>query len=339
MDLDALLAPRTGEAPSGGNLEYDDAFVAMEIAARPVGERQAGSVILDAEDPDFADVARKALAVMERSHDLRAGATLAGALIFTEGLPGFAAAVGYVRGCLERYWDTCHPQLDADDDNDPTMRINSVQALAAPDPVLRGLRGTPLTQSRAFGRATLRDVLVAQGQLALPEGETAAFDSAAVDAAFRDTDGALLAATLDSARSALDGLVAIERIFAERTPGQGPQLAEAAKLLRQIVQAISAATGGAAEAAGPDPDADQPGDAPAAAVRGAPGQIASQADVLRALDAIIGYYRVAEPSSPVPLILQRARRLVGADFLAIVKDMAPNGLDNVRLVGGLGYDE
>jgi type VI secretion system protein ImpA len=61
--------------------------------------------------------------------------------------------------------------------------------------------------------------------------------------------------------------------------------------------------------------------------------------VLRALDAIMGYYRAAEPSSPVPVLLQRARRLVGADFMAIMRDMAPNGLDNVRLIGGLGDDE
>jgi type VI secretion system protein ImpA len=343
MDLEALLSPRDSEAPSGENLEYDDVFVAMEIAARPGQERQAGSEILEAEDPDFADVMRKALAVMERSHDLRAGTTLAGAIIFREGLAGFAQATAYVRGCLERYWETCHPQLDADDDDDPTMRINSLQALGAPDPVLRALRTTPLTESRAFGRVTLRDILVAQGQMSLRDDESPAFDTASIDAAFRDTDPGKLTATLEAARAAQEDLVAIEQVFSERTPGQGPRLSEAVKLLRQIVQHVSAASGSQeGEAAAPEEDgaAEAPATAGGGAVRAAaPGQIASQADVIRTLDAVIGYYRRAEPSSPVPILLERAKRLVGADFMVIMKDMAPAGVDNVRLIGGLEYDE
>ena len=335
MDVEALLAPRDGDAPSGANLEYEDIFVAMEIAARPGEERQAGGEILEAEDPDFADVARKALAVLERSHDLRAGSTLAGALLFTEGLTGFARGTGYLRGCLEQHWDSCHPQLDADDDDDPTMRVNALQALGAPDPVLRGLRTTPLTESRAFGRATLRDILIAEGQISLPEGTSPQFDSATIAAAFRDTDAEQLTALLAGARQAQDDLVAIEQVFSERTPGQGPQLSEAVKLLRQIVQHVGGAVGEEAgaepEEAGADPD-----DAAAAAPgRGAPGQIASQADVIRSLDAVIAYYRKAEPSSPVPILLDRAKRLVGADFMAIMQDMAPGGLDSVRTIGGI----
>ena len=334
MNIDALLAPRASEPPSGENLEYDSDFTAMEIAAQPGQERQAGSEILQAEEPDHADIVRKALAVMERSHDLRAGVTLAGSILFTEGLPGFADATSYVRGCLEQYWDSCHPQLDADDDDDPTMRINSLQALGAPDTVQRALRTAQLTESRAFGRVTLRDILIAQGQISPRDDESPRFDSASIAAAFKDTDPDSLAAVLAGARTAEENLAAIEAIFAERTPGQGPQLSETIKLVRQIAQQVGAATGEdvAAEESGEGEEAEAGG---GTARTSAPGQIASQADVLRAIDAIMAYYRKAEPSSPVPLLLDRAKRLVGADFMDIVKDMAPNGVDNVRLIGGL----
>jgi type VI secretion system protein ImpA len=57
--------------------------------------------------------------------------------------------------------------------------------------------------------------------------------------------------------------------------------------------------------------------------------------VEQAIDRIITYYRKSEPSSPVPLILTRAKRLVGADFMTIVTDLAPGGKDNVKLVGGV----
>ena len=39
MDAAALLQPRTGDAPSGENLEYDPVFTDMELAAQP-GEEQ-----------------------------------------------------------------------------------------------------------------------------------------------------------------------------------------------------------------------------------------------------------------------------------------------------------
>ena len=54
-----------------------------------------------------------------------------------------------------------------------------------------------------------------------------------------------------------------------------------------------------------------------------------------ALDKIISYYQRHEPSSPVPVLLTRAKRLVSADFLTIMKDMAPQGVDQVRQIGGI----
>ena len=69
------------------------------------------------------------------------------------------------------------------------------------------------------------------------------------------------------------------------------------------------------------------------------GSIASPSDVKEALDRIVTYYERYEPSSPLPLLLLRAKKLVSADFLTIVRDMAPNGVDNVNLIGGLEEDD
>jgi type VI secretion system protein ImpA len=57
--------------------------------------------------------------------------------------------------------------------------------------------------------------------------------------------------------------------------------------------------------------------------------------VIAALDAIAKYYKDFEPSSPVPLLIGRARRLVKADFLEIMRDLAPSGLDTVNQISGL----
>src|SRR5690606_19801310 len=130
-----------------------------------------------------------------------------------------------------------------------------------------------------FGRVTLRDIQIASGQISLPEDEAAAYDSASISAAFRDTAQDTLDAVLAGARAALDNLQAIERIFSDRTPGHGPQLAEPVRLLQQIVQHLAVAAGvegEMAEAAAEAPGAPDPATAGA---RSAPGSIASPADV------------------------------------------------------------
>jgi hypothetical protein len=54
--------------------------------------------------------------------------------------------------------------------------------------------------------------------------------------------------------------------------------------------------------------------------------IQTRADVIKALELICDYYRGNEPSSPVPLILQRAQRLVDKDFITIMTDLTPDAL-------------
>ncbi|MES9848480.1 MAG: hypothetical protein ABW145_08845, partial [Candidatus Thiodiazotropha sp.] len=56
------------------------------------------------------------------------------------------------------------------------------------------------------------------------------------------------------------------------------------------------------------------------------GAINSRDDVISALERINQYYRKNEPSSPIPLLLDRAKRLVKMDFYEIVQDLAPNGM-------------
>ena len=55
---------------------------------------------------------------------------------------------------------------------------------------------------------------------------------------------------------------------------------------------------------------------------------------MRALDEIIRYFERAEPSSPVPLLLRRAQRLVDKNFLDILRDLAPDGVQQAELFRG-----
>ncbi len=56
--------------------------------------------------------------------------------------------------------------------------------------------------------------------------------------------------------------------------------------------------------------------------------------MLAALDQICAYYERFEPSSPIPLLLRRARRLVAGSFEDIVKDLLPDAVGTVESLRG-----
>ena len=55
-----------------------------------------------------------------------------------------------------------------------------------------------------------------------------------------------------------------------------------------------------------------------------PARLDSREDVLRALDLVIDYYRRREPGSAVPLLIERARRMVPMTFMEAIGDLAPD---------------
>lgn len=340
MDVSALLEPRGDEAPSGENLEYDPTFTELELAAQPGEERQMGDEVQSGDGPDFREVREKALQILERSHDIRAAVFLAHAELSLTGIPGFGETISYIRGCLEQYWETCHPPLD-EDDGDPIMRVNAIRDLCGdpdgmggPSAIYSALRRAPITDSRTFGRISLRDIQIAEGEITAGEDESVP-DSASINAAFQDTDAEVIAGISQAAQQAVLDIDAIGAAFDENVPGQGPDLGPLKKQLKTIVSKAASYGGVSVEEDATDESETGQEAAPSSGGGAGVGAINSPNDVINALDRIMDYYKRSEPSSPLPLLLDRAKRLVSADFVTIIKDMAPSGVENVNLIGGL----
>lgn len=346
LDVEHLLESLDESEPCGSDPEYTAEFLELEVLARPQEELQVGDAVIEGQDPDYREVREKALEVLRSSKDLRAAVFLSEAALRLDGFPAFAEVLDYIHGCLDRFWESCHPQLDPDD-GDPTMRVNAVVGLVGSDSVLRAVRLAPLTRSRVFGRVCLRDIQIMRGEVAAPVNGDPPKPASEIDAAFADTDGEILqeiAAAVDRARTRV---TAIEALFTDQIGAQGPDLSLLSKLLREVESALTQHGGEAGQAVSgdnaPADDADGEGAAApvrgGAAVRSAVGSIAGPEDVKRVLDSICEYYASNEPSSPLPLLLKRARRLVSADFQTIIRDMAPQGMENVELVAGLETED
>ncbi len=337
INLEKLLEPVSEGAPVGANLEYDAEFLSLERLAAGKPEQQMGESIRAAEPPDWAAVVRDASTLLARSKDLRIAVLIARGLSHLHGFPGLSDGLALVLGLLDRYFASVHPELDPSDGNDPTMRITAIAGLGAPAELM-ALRSRPLAVSRALGPITLRDVIAAASAANASDG--AKPETMNVDAAFQDVDLAEHEALAKAITAASARLVAIEEIFQREHAGQGPELDGLTDVLRQARSGVVARFDRRIAAAQPAAVTDEPGVAPGTAraanptAAGLSGEIRSRADVLRAIDKICEYYAEFEPSSPLPLLLQRGKRLVSKSFLDIMRDMAPDGVSQVENIAG-----
>jgi type VI secretion system protein ImpA len=326
LDTGKLLAPVAGDSPSGLNLEYDPAFLKLEKDAQGKDEQVIGSVTSAAEPPDWNVVCEQALQLLERTKDLRVAAHLARGLLHKQGVSAFAEGLSLIRGLLESQWATVHPQLDPDDDNDPTMRITALAALTA-SPVVVALRAAPLLISRVLGPLSLNDIVPTEGTP----------DSARIQGIFMEASLAELEACAGALKSGHGDLQAVDQIFETHTGSRGPDMTTLLRYFHQAGQALQPRL--EERRAAEQASSGAVGDAPAAAggvssARALSGDILSREDVVRAFDKICAYFQRHEPSSPIPLLVERCKRLVTMDFLEILQDMAPDGVNQAQVVTG-----
>jgi type VI secretion system protein ImpA len=163
-----------------------------------------------------------------------------------------------------------------------------------------------------------------------------------IEAAFEDTEADYLTGLAEAVTGALAALDAVQVFLEGRVETMSvPSFAPIRGVLLEVQGALNVRLerrGYAVTSDGDDAgDAAPAGGVPAAAP--AAGEIRSSQDVTRHLDRLIEYYVRNEPSSPVPLLLRRAQRLVSRSFMDIVRDLSPDGLEQIRLISGEREEE
>lgn len=338
IDVDALLAEVSEDAPCGEDLEYDPVFLEMERASQGTGEQEMGDAVIEAEPPDWRSLKAKAMEVLERSKDIRAGVYLARALINTDGFPGLHDGLAVVSGLLEKYWQNLHPELDPDDDYDPLMRVNILESLADRESTLNAVREAPLVSSRVLGIFGLREFEIAEGIDTLPadwEGQEPTL--ALIEGAFTEIDLDELQATATAVDDSVTLLETMDATLAGVMDiSATPSFAGLSDMLKEIQKRLNeqlVRRGVGVEAEGEE-GLDGEGGGGDGATQRISGEIGSRDDVTRTLDKIIDYYRRHEPSSPVPILLERAKTLVSMDFMEIVQNLSPSGVTEIETLRG-----
>ena len=341
LEVDKLLAAISDAAPSGPNLEYDPLFASIEKATQGKPERRMGDTVIAAEEPDWREVRSKSIELFSRTKDLRLGVFLTKALLHTEGFLGLGDGLALLHGFVDLYWESVHPQLDPEDGLDPTMRINTLVSLCHADGMLRAVREAPLVRTRLNVTFCLRDILIATGKLPVPSGASAPPDIASINAAFDDCDLDQLQTTADAIGKSIAHVEGIESLVTEKVgAARAASFAELAGLLKSGQRTLAerlARRGVVVE--GVQNESADTASSPGAMGRPFTGDITTRDDAIRVLEKVCDYFAQHEPSSPVPILLRRAKRLVSKNFMEIVRDLAPDGLPQVENIKGAGGEE
>lgn len=338
FDVDQLIAPISDESPSGDNLEYEPEFGELERAAQGKPAHEIGDEVIEAEGPDWRLVRDHAQELLGRTKDLRIAVLMARAAANIHGPTGMADGAALLRGLLENLWDSLHPQLDEEDDNDPTFRVNSMLPMSDREGMLSDLLFMPLVKSKVVGIFSLRDVRVANGDLQPLDPDAQVPDTGLISAAFQDCDLDELQADAAAIDAALEDIGKCEAIFAEQIgAANSPDLDGLVSELKEIKKIY--AENLASRGIGVETSAEEGGKA--AGAGGAPisGEVRSREDAVMMIGKVITYYERAEPSSPVPVLLQRIQKLIPMGYLDIMRELTPDAVAQAEALAGIKSDD
>ena len=322
----------------GPDLEYDNDFLALTQAAAGKPETQ----FAPAEPPDWRGVFSQAEELNTRTRDLRVANLWLRARLRLEGFATLASGLRLFEQLLTRWWDELHPRPE---DGDAFARINVLGELNSLEATLGDVRASLVLDDRSIGQISVRDIEIAMGDLT-PRDDESVPSRGQIESMLADAvaDNPQVNTQATDALAALDALT--ECLSNRLGYGELPDFSA----LRTMLDSVSAVSPSAVNISA---DADDlagmlndlgiddgsSSDEPAAPARrgrsgGGLGSIDSRADAVRAIDLVCAYLEKNEPTNPAADLLRRAQRLIDRNFLQLVREFAPDAVNEVaRMLG------
>lgn len=375
IDLAPWLRPLDGENPSGEDLRNDphfhDLLRLIEPQVNIVYDDRNRPVSQATTPPDWEAILAKAEELREQGRDLRLLLIVTRALSSLDGLAGLAQGLELIARSLDEFWDNLHPALRGGTPREAALRrINALLDLQnGQTGALADLRQMTFFNSPGLGPVTGRELeqgslddrtMLQEAASGLGNAERAALSKSheqlinkirAAIAALADRSADQLAALVQGARQARSALAELDAVINRKIGTAGPSVPEMTRFIDRVIGSLERGKGTPGEK--PAEIASQPavtvqanghatpgnGHAePAAAgnpAAGLPDRISSRDEVVKCLDLVISFYDRTEPSSPIPHLARRVRRMVHMDFLELMEDLAPSGLKEFRLLAGV----
>jgi len=368
VELDQFSAPVDSKAPSGVDLRNDARFHAIERLIAPAAKDNRTASDDDdasvASSVEWVDVREKAAELAAEGQDLRLLVIVTRSLFNTDGFAGLAAGLGMLTKVLDEYWETLHPTLrDRPSPKEAALRrTNALKQLENDESGLLGdMEYLPVFTLRGLGPVSGEDLcrgkmtadqVLREGPSGLGKAEQDALNNAHNDLIKRVTASCRayasehpddMAGLRKGVNDASVSLAALEGKLSEKLGGNGTgvKFGELSQFLERVARTLGTSEESETDAQEADMTADTPPtDAPTKVGKAdnagnIPGAISTRKDVEKCLDMIISFYERTEPSSPIPHLARRMRRMVPMDFMELMQEVAPSGMKEFRSAAGV----
>jgi type VI secretion system protein ImpA len=351
MDYDQeIISDILGDSVCGVNLDDDSGFQNFFFESQGTPERFDGQSTIPAEPPEWRAVKKQAIEYLSKTRDLKLISVLAQSVLNTEGLFKFEQCLNGLAQQVKTHWHEIFPALD-EDDGDPLERISALGHLCDKDFVINIIRQLPIANSKVLGNVTLQKIDRAvspggaknEGDLELPQ----------IIGIFKESDTEQNTATYTVVNQCLTHLSEINKAFIEQAGNEYnvnfdatievlTNLSNSLKKYGDLRLEVVTETDEGSDASDSEQqssDSASTNTATSTSFSAANMKLTSRNEVEQCFSLILSYYSECEPSSPVPILVSRAKRLVNSDFLDIVRDIFPDALDQVQKLGGISESE
>jgi type VI secretion system protein ImpA len=316
------MAPLSDAEPCGPNLEYDPEYVSLLTKMIPKGEAQYGDFVKIPEAPNWREIERDCRRMLSRTRDITILLLFLRCRIHLEEAQGLREGLVLLLGWLERYPDHVHPQLQIEGEADPTVRANALLALTDPEGIFGDLREIVLSKSSA-ARLQIRDV---ERAFAIPRPSDALSPDSVqrqLDDLYRSEDANLIALT-DAAHVAQS----LQDWLHEHMRDDTPDLKNFFRLLTPFQRQVEA------KSIFPWKNHKEHQDEPVSPQTSPPNVILqpdtpeqAREKALQSIRNAREWFEQYEPSSPIPVLLRQAERMVGKKFHEVAQSIPSDLLE------------
>ena len=333
--MDSIFNPILLEAASssGEDLEYAVAFSEFMALSTAREERQVGEHIIPAQPPNWTEVFKMGCGLLERSRDLRILTKVCRAALHIRGLPGLAQGLALMAQWIENDWNHLYPQIEVDGIVDPLYRSNAISEISEREGLVHALRQMTFLET-SIGPVTLFDaeqVLEGKQDEESPVASAEQLSRMLVAEKDRNQDRLTSISSISSSLASINSTLKVRL-----EPEYWPDIELLSKVVPRLDRFIAAQLQGQEESESSDPAPQASTGAPSApkASGPLPSVLNTRADACKALALAREYFERHEPSHPAPLLIRRVERIGGSDFQAIIQELMPSVMDQVRQLAG-----
>lgn len=310
----------------GIEIDYDPDYMELQSMVAVKAEQQYGNTIIPATPIDWTKALHKACVLFTKSKDFRLSSLITRALTHTHGIVGTLKGLEIFRVLTERYWHGAYPSINFEGQEDLLPRINAISELVSPLGLLGDLKNLEIKLG-TIGKLSLGTI----EKILIGKHDNSSYS--------RDQMVQIINSEFSASNINLEAILHLnqeimwlDRELASKVNLEHkPEFTPLTSMLGIISKSIHSID--------PKPIEDLVSHEPNPSINIVTKNesLQSRDEAIRLLDMVCSFLEKNDPANPAPLLIKRAKNMIGKDFFTILSQLAPDAIAQAELITGTDF--